>query len=392
MNSILYPTCATVTLLAFFYKVRVLRTDRSTAQLALAANHFLLFVTFALSTPVVWAATSHILGVTNLSGLISLTSVIISAGCQQMVILHLAHEPDEAWRKAKPRLLMLTLIVAAMVTLFFTQNNPEQPDNFTLANAEHNPAYLIVYLIGYTLNQVDVGVLGWRYSKIAPTPWLRRGLMSIALTMPFAMVYAMCRVADIVAAEFGSDGAAWEPVTQISVSLAAIIKTVGWTLPDWGRHISTILEWFECHRTYRQLAPLHAKVTSHAQAVILRLEPADIRGRLYRRVVEIRDAQWALRHWMYPSVAELARVEAIAAQLHGSDLAATVEAARLAAALQSKNQGIGPSESAGSPLEAEPQDLATELAFQCKVASAFAKSPVVKSILATISINHASAP
>lgn len=81
---------------------------------------------------------------------------------------------------------------------------------------------------------------------------------------------------------------------------------------------------------------------------------------------------------MTPTAAEEARKQAVAAGLQDEELAATVEAAQLAAAIQAKDQGIRPMEYPSSPLAAEPQDLAAEIAFQRKGAAAFKASPIVR--------------
>ncbi|WP_398860974.1 DUF6545 domain-containing protein [Streptomyces noursei] len=69
---------------------------------------------------------------------------------------------------------------------------------------------------------------------------------------------------------------------------------------------------------------------------------ADLRTRLYRLAVEIRDAQWALRLWMRPEVASEARLMGEAAGLKDDDLAAAIEAAQLRAAIAAKSAGASP--------------------------------------------------
>nr|WP_206269441.1 MAB_1171c family putative transporter [Streptomyces antioxidans] len=345
-------------------------------------NFFFLTITFTISTPPVWVEISQATSIVNLSGLLSQSTVILSAACQQLVLLHLSHERHIAWRKSVPRLVFLALTLVTMVTLFCAASSfGERPDDFAVTNARYYPTYMIVYLTGHTVNQIDVGILGWRYAKVAPTPWLRRGLMLIALSLPLSLAYIVSRFADVIAGLLETTGHRWEPAAQIGVALSTVSKTIGWTIPDWGRHVTKIWAWIDYRRAYRQLAPLHAKVTSHAPDVVLDPGDVDIRTRLYRLVVEIRDAQWRLRTWMTPAVAEEARQQAVAAGLRDEDLAATVEAAQLAAAMQAKDRGIRPVEYPNSPLEAGPQDLAAEITFQRKVARAVDVSPTVAAVL-----------
>ncbi len=384
MNSVLYPVCAGVAWLALLYKTRVLRTDRSAAQLALTGNFLLLGITYTVSTPVVWVATSRAAGIVNFSGLLTQSCVVLMSACQQLVLLHLTHERATAWRKAVPRLIALALVLVTMVTLFSAATiQREAPNDFALSKAQYYPAYITVYLVAYTANQIDVGILGWRYAKVAATPWLRRGLLLIALTLPFALVYSGCRAADVIAGQFGTDGRAWEPIAQLAVTIATITKIIGWTIPDWGRHLSTLADGVRDRLTYRELVPFHREVTALVPEPVIPLDPrADLRTRLYRTVVEIRDAQWSLRTWMDPAVADAARRRAEAAQLRDDDVAAVVEAAQLRAAIQAKAAQWQPAGHTHAPRVAEPGDLAAELAFQRRLARAFAGSPLVTAALA----------
>ncbi|WP_433859271.1 MAB_1171c family putative transporter [Streptomyces kronopolitis] len=380
MNSVLYPLCAVVAGLALLYKLRVLRIDRSVTQVALLGNFFFLFVTYTVSTPAVWAALSSAVGIVNFSGLLSQSCVVLLTACQQVVLLHLTHDAPLAWRKARPRLIGLGLVLLAMVALFTAATSRgEKPDDFALDSAQYYPAYLTLYLLAYAANQIDVGVLGWRYARIAPHPWMRRGLYLIAATLPFALVYTGCRAADIVAAQFGVSGQGWEPVAQVAVTIATLSKTLGWILPDWGRHLTALWGRFTDHRAFRELGPLHREVTSQIPDPVLHLEPdTDLRTRLYRRLVEIRDAQWALRVWTPAEVAGAAEERALAAGLTGTDLAATVEAAQLRAALEARAAQVRPAVHPQTPRVAEPEDLAAELAFQRKLARAFTTSPIAR--------------
>ncbi|MFE1776021.1 MAB_1171c family putative transporter [Streptomyces sp. NPDC059008] len=384
INGILYSICAAIAFLALIYKLRILRTDRSAIQIALVGSFLFLFLTYAVSTPVLWKATSRAVGIINFSGLFTQSCVIITVAFQQLVLLHLSHERRIAWRKAVPRLAALTLILIIMVTLFFIATSVgEKPTTFAVTQAQYYPAYLSVYLLGYGANLIDLFILTRRYAKTASTPWLRRGLLTIATAVPLSLIYVACRAADIIAGQFGTSGHVWEPIAPIAVSTGAVIKAIGWTMPDWGPHLSKLWQWLDRHRAYRDLKPLHREVTAQVPEPVLELgDDIDLRTRLYRRVVEIRDAQWALRTWMEPGIAKNAEQLGTAAGLTGIDLAATIEAAQLKAALQAKIRQEQPAAYTDSPRVAAPPDLAAELAFQRKLARAFAISPIVTSALA----------
>ncbi|MET9322984.1 MAB_1171c family putative transporter [Streptomyces sp. NPDC003038] len=364
-------------LLALLYKARVLRTDRSVPQVALVANFFFLFVIFTVSTPSVWVAASELVGIENFSGLLTQSCVVIMTACQQLVLLHFSYGPKIARRKAIPRVLALGLVLVTMAVLFFgAAAGGEAPNDFAVTRAQFTPAYLAVYLAAFTANQVEIGVMGWRYSKIAPSPWLRRGLRMVASTLPFALIYTGVRTADIVAAQLGSTGRPWEPAAQLGVAIAVIVQTIGWILPDWGPHITSLRDRLRYRRAFRVLNSLHRNLTEQVPEPVIPVTPAlDLRTRLYRMVIEIRDAQWALRTWMDADIARIARQEAEQAGLRGEKLAAVVEAAQLRGAIEAKRRNHPPKRPPETPMAAAPGDLAAELVFQQRLARAMS-SPI----------------
>jgi hypothetical protein len=373
MNSVIYPILAAVSCMALFYRLRILRIDRSPANWALCSNFFLSAVIFTVSTPSVWVATSRFAGVVDFSGLFTQVLAMCLASSQQLILLHLTYERRIAWRKARLRLVVIGLVVTAMITLFvFAGNARELPTDYALTTARFYPAYLSIYVAAYLWNQIDVCVLCWRHARVSPTPWLRRGLRLVALTLPSSLVYGGCRAADIIAAQVGVSGKAWEPLVPFALLVGIVGKTIGWTLPDWGRHITTAREWFHHRVLYRQLTPLHRQITAHVPDSVLKLDPDDdLRTRLYRMVVEVRDAQWTLRLWMTPEEAASARSEGQALGLHGDDLLAFIEAQQLKAAVEAKVHGAEPEDRSIVPRLAEPPDLAAELSFQRKIARHF---------------------
>lgn len=382
LNSILYPSCAVAAFLALMYKLRTLRTDRSPISVSLVGNFLFQTLLYAASIPEVWKELSRLTEIENFSGIFAQSCVIVTSAFQQVILLHVTYERKTAWQKSLPRLTFLAAVLASMLILFsMAAKTGEKSTTFAISQATYYPAYLSVYLFGYTANQVDTLILSWRYIKVASTPWLRRGLVTLSVASPFALLYIACRVADIIAAQFGISGRSWEPVASISVSIASIARTLGWTMPDWGPHAGRLWQWINHYRAYREIKPLHREVTSQVPESVLKLDSSvDLRTRLYRLVVEVRDAQWALRTWMTPAIGEAAEQQTALAGLTGADRAATVEAAQLKAAVHAKIRRDRPTDHAGNPRTAEPTDLAAEIAFQRKLARAYARSRIVTSV------------
>ncbi|MFI9626627.1 MAB_1171c family putative transporter [Streptomyces sp. NPDC052042] len=390
MNSVLYPLSSAVALVALLYKLRVLRWERSITQIALVAHFFFLFVTFTFSSPPVWVATSELIGITNFSGLLSQSCVVILSACQQLVLLDLTYGPGIALRRARPRILLLTLALITMVGLFMW-NTPsrEAPHDFAVVLAD-SPAYLVVYLAAYSTNQVAIAVMGWRYSKIAPSLWLRRGLRMVAFALPFALAYAVVRAYGVIAALFGTSAYPWEPIAQVSVAAAACVQTVGWILPDWGPHLTGAVDRLRHWRTYRTLSALHRDLIAHVPEPVLPCAGVrDSRTRLYRLAIDVRDAQWALQTWMRPEVARIAHEEADRAGLLGDAYAATVEAIQLQGAIAAMRQNRPPEQPVDTPTVAAPGDLAAELSYLKQLAEAMVSSVVQSSMDRITSLNSA---
>jgi Family of unknown function (DUF6545) len=100
--------------------------------------------------------------------------------------------------------------------------------------------------------------------------------------------------------------------------------------------------------------------------------------RLYRRVIEIRDAQLALRPYLDRAAAEAGMTAARSAGLEGDDREAAVEAALLAAAAQARKAGRRARQNSGDPgwpaVRGGP-DLAGDAAWLARVSRAFTGLP-----------------
>ncbi|MDV6011926.1 MAB_1171c family putative transporter [Haloechinothrix sp. LS1_15] len=389
MTVALYTLCTGLTGVALLYRMRALRTDRSPAQLALTGVFFFALCIWVVLLPGLWDALGDLAGLPNLSGLLSHIAVMLVTACQQLVLLHLRHDTDLAWRKATPRLLAIGVVIVVIVGLFLraVDRLGEHPTDFAIATAAGNPAYLSVYLAAFAVGQAEVARLCWRYRAVAPTVWLRRSLGLIVVTIGVLWIYILGRLAAIVAGFFGVSGHAWEPVTLIAVVVGSTTHLFAWLLPDLGPQLSRLAAALARPRAYRELLPLHHELTTHVPSVVLRAaeqdtagapevavyrDPrADLRLRLYRLIIEIRDAQWALRTWMSPEAADAAERAADEHALRGHDRQAAIEAAMLDAALRARQSGERPHCHVDSPQLAEPEDLAAELAYQRRLARHF---------------------
>ncbi|MGK5629357.1 MAB_1171c family putative transporter [Streptomyces sp. URMC 123] len=391
MNAWLHPVCAVVAWLALAYKLTALRrSPRDNALIALCCVLGFSALSFTLSHPYVWRHVDRLVGVPNGAALLAMTCVMLLVASQQIVLEFWAHPPRRAWRGARLRMLTTALVLTTLVTLFSLMSPEEQrPKDFTLHYADHPlyAAYLLIYICAYAAGEIEVGRLAWRYAKVSHRLWLRRGLRLIAVGAWVTLGYSAIRITNIVGAPFGVSMRGWEPVAWICGDIGALLTLVGWTLPGWGHHLTAPHRWVRAGVQYRRLTPLWSALCAAVPAIAL---PAPRAGlwraigirtlefKLYRRVVEIRDGQLALRAYADPEVARTATRLGEAAGLDEHRVRAITEAAQLTFALRAHglraSAGPVPEPRVTGP---ERADLAEETAWLVDVARAFARCPIV---------------
>jgi hypothetical protein len=378
MNAYLYPACAIIVGLVTLWRLPTLWTRRTPVHVVLWLVFALTTVLFTVSSPTIWPRVSAALGITNISGLITQSLVIVLAALQQVLVLLWVHDSETAWRKLRLRLLAFAAVLVAMAVLFFdSMSKGENPNDFALAKAGQFPWYLTVYVLSFCVAQGSTLRICLQCARRVTDTWLRRGLLLTAAGCGADFGYAAGRLGDIVVAMFGSSGVAWEPVVQIAAVTSAVLRPIAWTIPSWGHHLSNAFAWVGRVFALRQLASLHARVVAVVPEVRLPLEsgtPVDTR--LYRMLIEIRDGQRALQPWMSSAVTERCR----AAGLDDDAAAAVIEAAQLRVALDAVESGVPRRESIEVTTVAAPGDLAGELAHQRAVARAFRRSPIVDAV------------
>jgi hypothetical protein len=158
---------------------------------------------------------------------------------------------------------------------------------------------------------------------------------------------------------------------------SSLLITGGLTIPAWGPRLADALAWIGRYRAYRGLHPLWLALYRANPHIALDAPTAsrdplwidDLDYRLVRRVVEIRDGRLALRRYLSTATAEHARRTGERAGLHGTALAAAVEAATIADAIRAQRERREPAdpytyEAAGGA------DLASETAWLGQVCRA----------------------
>jgi hypothetical protein len=251
--------------------------------------------------------------------------------------------------------------------------NPEQLYCTTPYVADGVFVYLAA--LGYTTGYATRYF--WRSARLIDRRWLQRGLRLLAVGCGADLASCLALAVFAVALRFDVMVTAAQQAETVSAFVGAVVIAVGATMPAWGPRVDRIV-------SYRRLRPLWLAVCQASPEVVLdpphssradQWKPWDLNFRLYRRIIEIRDGCLALRPYLDEAVAARARQRGRDAGLAGTELHASVEAATLAAAIGAKTSGRPGVERPVLLLNtAGGSDLAGELAWLTRVASAFAKT------------------
>jgi hypothetical protein len=235
--------------------------------------------------------------------------------------------------------------------------------------------WVFEYVVGYVLAQVPAFLsvirLSLRFARLAEDTALRTGLRLVALGGLGALLYLVNKAVLAASYRFAFDYPLGREflVGKVLPGAAHVLVLAGAILP-------AVLGWSHRYRLHRQLGPLWNGLRQVEPGIAL--DPPSVpdafvvrnlRLRLYRRTIEIRDGLLALNPYRDPVVAAEARDRGVRDGLSGSELEAAVEAAVVIAALRARAEGLPPSTpdtgvSGGC-------DLDSDITFLCHVARAY---------------------
>ena len=392
VKNVLYPVLCALCWGAFLSKVRGLRLrQRDPALLALVVAFAVKGAAFLLATPRVARAVDRRVGVDDLAALgIHLLGGVAFGAAVLVVLVYWAHNPDEAWRRARWRLGVAALVMATMFSLWLAAGTATQPrSNHYLVQNAHRPLvaiYLLLYVTTLLVALGEIARLCLKYAGPAGRPWLRRGLRVTAVGALVHSVNFLSRAFSIVAIQLGMDPLEWEWLILVGTGVGVPLMVAGLTMPSWGPHLSHLRRWWGNYRTYWRLYPLWRDLCRASPPIAMQPRArsvTDLNYRLYRRVIEIRDGFLALRSYQSPEVRRQALRSGRAVGLTGDELEAVAAAAQLRAALRAKANGCAvPDRDTGGAHEREAfellrgDDLATEATWLAQIARAYTHSPV----------------
>jgi len=368
VQQLLHPIClalAATGFLLLLWPPRRLRHDRALA--ALAGVYGFSAASFLVSLEPVWRLLDDLTGRPSTGILAAFGSVTALLALQPVVLAYWELPPERARQRARWSLAAGIAVIAALAALFFqlTPAGRSTPQGFT-ANYLHNgvfQAYVTLYIVAYTVGEIVLAVGCWRVARRTGEVWIARGLRIVAAGAVLTLGYSAVRLAGVGTALAGLPPLppAAEDFAWICADGGSTLTLVGWFVPTLAVHtLPGIRAAIRAWRDYRSLTPLWEALHQAVPTIALqpgtpltsRLRALNAPWHLYRRAVEIRDGQWALRHHLDPAVRRAAEERHRAAGLAGQELAAAVTADQLRAALAAYRQGEIP------PAPAEYADAA----------------------------------
>ncbi|WP_461029518.1 MAB_1171c family putative transporter, partial [Streptomyces sparsus] len=307
-------SCALGGLAAFLYKLpAAVRHRTDPALIALCAYFLCSSLSFVVELDQIRTHLNALLHYPNITTLLCQALVVVLTAAQQVVLVHWSHPPPQARLLARRRMLGFGAALLVLAGLFFFVNPPTRQGSAevtVLLNME-NPRYALyfsLYLAVCAVGQVGAVRMSLRYARIAHRPWLRRGMWAVTAGGLLILCYCAVRYVEIAGMRLGFDNP-WSWLYWTTGSVGSLLQVFGWTVPSWGPQLSRAGRWWADYRAYRRLAPLWWALYRASPGIALAeppsrlaelLPPRDLEYRLYRRVIEIRDGQLALRPWLDP--------------------------------------------------------------------------------------------
>lgn len=363
-----------------------------------------LAVASTLTVTQVYFAIDRAAGVANLAHLLRHGFVIMTSAATREFVELLTRPADEAARGKRWRLLAAatTLVV---VTVTFVGAPVGEESSALLADYAGNPwvaGYELAYLLylGYVL--AGTTALCMRYSRHARHRASGTSLRLVGSGTAVGLVFVANQSAVLVAGITGKGGPVTAETTfsTVLVSVSIVLIVAGCLYPLLAVHLQAPRQALASYRSLRRLRPLWADLCTVAPEIApghgvssreAPLTPRHVGLRLYRRVIEIRDGQLALRPYVSDDAA--CRADHLARQegLDDEQLEATVAACRLVAARRARQRGDSPVPTMRT-VAPGGDDLDSEVSWLEKVAYAYQHSPTVGRFADTIDREHSTCP
>ncbi|MGW0392196.1 MAB_1171c family putative transporter [Streptomyces sp. NPDC003042] len=376
--------CAVGGLAAFAYRLPdLLRRRHDIALWALCVYFLCSGISFLVDLDALRLHISGFLGLPNITSLITQVAVVVLTAAQQVVLVYWSSPPAEARRMARRRVLLFGAALCVLVTVSLAVGPATKSETATstilLSIQDGRYAlYMSFYLLICAVGQFETVRLSLRFTKLANRQWLKVGMRTVTVGASLILVYCVTRGIQIAGTRLHYDGAALDPVQWTSGSIGALLQITGWTIPSWGIHVTRARGWIRSYRSYLRLRPLWWALYQASPDIALDpprswprdlVPPRDPHYRLYRRVIEIRDAQLMLRASL--SLADFSRV-ARSLGLPDDPTSPLGEALQLRAVLsRPAEERAEPDDASDIPARPPYDDFRDEVEWLSQVAASF---------------------
>lgn len=312
--------------------------QRTASRVYLAAALCAIATALVLAAPVTLAASARLEPIPNVTRLVGDAIAMCAAWCVLAMLAHAIGPPATASRRTAIAAGVLIAWVTAMTVLLIAART-----RFTIQFATDyadNPsavAYEAMYLSYMCWGMVSYIWLIRHYIRHSDNQLMRIGLQINMVAAGLGLTWAAWKVTNtVIISVTGRPFADQASISELLAATVIALIAIGVTLPSWTSWSTRVRAW----RDYRALTPLWKTVTAEVPQVLLPGNALNdgIEFALYRRVIEIRDAQRALRPYIDPELAN--QFAGIVQRLSPERANLVTEAAELATALTAHAAGL----------------------------------------------------
>ena len=350
-------SAAAVTLLWITVLAQVPSQWHAPTRLAVWGTMLLLAAIGTLDLTAIGARLDAACGLPNMADVAQHVLAIIAATLARYSAVAIFGTPEQRARWSPVRAsAVAACTVAALIGLFAVSPARTRPTNvalyadFPMQYATHPEviAYWAIFAAYLGTTFVIIGRLAWRYGRTAGRSPLGSGLQLLAAGMVAGLAYLGYGSSVVAARAVGVQGPFIRTapgVIQALFGTLIVLVAAGGVLPAAQRW--PLLRQAGFYRSLRRLYPLWDGLCQAVPGIALdpvpawadRLDPRDLRMRLYRRVIEIRDGYMALSPVDVPGIEETVRAAAGRRALSAADEATVTAATRLELARRAELRG-----------------------------------------------------
>ncbi|MFE2287117.1 MAB_1171c family putative transporter [Streptomyces sp. NPDC059443] len=323
---------------------------RTAKQRALWTAFAALTLSMTLRLPEVIRGLDEWAGINNLSTLVKHWLGMIAAGAVVEFVVAIAR-PETGRRPRTRHYVALTAMTVMAVLFIFLVPRPYEAADFFEENVGHGWAtvYYLVFVVYLGIAMATATRLFWGSARHASARWLRTGVRLMGIGTAIGVLYTLVRAGYMTSRLVGltdsTSDVAVDNATDVLKYMAIGFILVGSSIPAFGVAWRTVQD----GRHHRQLQPLWQDLTAVTPDIVLKAGLLrSPRLRLYRRVIEIRDAALALDAYAAADIRERART---AARRAGFDpeTSPAAEALWMRAARETKGRGALPAANTRKP-------------------------------------------